>query len=379
MANIIINEFLTFVQNKIHDLDELSIIQICSSNFNDKEIEDGKSLLFTSVPGGARLISRKGEDKKKNNIRDVIKRLKETELTEQPTFVARDLDKLPPVSFDHVDVCRLLKDIAELKAEIHSIRSTCVSKTEIQEFQSNLHSEIAELRTSVNQAVTVVSNKDKSNESKNMSKRKQINKDSLDKLNKYGNIAAVNIGCDRTPTGSQASIATAAASDSAAPLVSDTYAGGDVTRRPSYRDITLTIPAARPTSDDYDNRSVIDDFTLVTKKRKSTKLRNTRGTLDYKGSRIEVAESFSSIYVSRFKKHTTVDDIKSYIEEMNESCTSVELLEQSKPTTFNSYKIIIPSSKVGRFLSGDFWPVGLVFRRYRERRGAPVETQPKQL
>ncbi|KAG7305602.1 hypothetical protein JYU34_009692 [Plutella xylostella] len=214
-----------------------------------------------------------------------------------------------------------------------------------------------------------------------MSKRKQINKDSLVKLNKNGNIAAVNIGCDRTLTGSQASIATAAASDSAAQLVtvSDTYAGGDVTRRPSYRDITLTIPAARPTSDDYDNRSVIDDFTLVTKKRKSTKLRNTRGTLDYKGSRIEVAESFSSIYVSRFKKHTTVDDIKSYIEEMNESCTSVELLEQSKPTTFNSYKIIIPTSKVGRFLSGDFWPVGLVFRRYRERRGAAVETQHKQL
>ena len=99
LSTMIINEFLTFVQNKIETLDELSIIQICASNFNDAEIENGKNVLHTAIPDGSRCVTRKGEDKNKKNIKDVIKMFKETDPDSLPVFGARDLNRLPPVCY----------------------------------------------------------------------------------------------------------------------------------------------------------------------------------------------------------------------------------------------------------------------------------------
>lgn len=122
MANIIVNEFLSFVQNKIDVLDELSVIQICTSNFSEQEIEEGKNVLYSSCGNGLKNVQRKGDDKKKKNVKNVIKLLKEIEPQLQPSFVAKDLNRLPPVSFDYVDVTRLLKDITMLKSEITSLK-----------------------------------------------------------------------------------------------------------------------------------------------------------------------------------------------------------------------------------------------------------------
>ncbi|VVC99474.1 unnamed protein product [Leptidea sinapis] len=108
-GQVIINEYLTFIQNKIDLLDELSIVQICATNFTETEVETGKSILYQSCGDKVRIVHRKGDDKKKRNIRDTIKLLKEVDHDVQPTFVARDLNRLPPVSFDYVDVTRLLK------------------------------------------------------------------------------------------------------------------------------------------------------------------------------------------------------------------------------------------------------------------------------
>lgn len=75
MANreVKINEFLCFVQNKIDILDDLSVVQICESNFKESVIENGKSELYGLIPESGRCILRKGEDKKKKDIKDVIK------------------------------------------------------------------------------------------------------------------------------------------------------------------------------------------------------------------------------------------------------------------------------------------------------------------
>ncbi|VVC94838.1 unnamed protein product [Leptidea sinapis] len=90
---IIINEFLTFVQNKLDKLDEQNITQICATNFTDTEIEDGKSILYKSCGDKVRHVQRKGDDKKKRNIKDVIRLLKEVDPGAQPNFVAKDLNR----------------------------------------------------------------------------------------------------------------------------------------------------------------------------------------------------------------------------------------------------------------------------------------------
>lgn len=74
-GQVIIDEFLCFVQNKIDILDELSIVQICATSYTDAEVETAKRSLYSVCSDGSRNIQRKGDDKKKKCIKDVIKQI----------------------------------------------------------------------------------------------------------------------------------------------------------------------------------------------------------------------------------------------------------------------------------------------------------------
>jgi hypothetical protein len=55
----------------------VAILQICATNFTDAEVESGKCVLYEKCSQGLRNIQRKGDDKKRKNIKDVIKVMKE--------------------------------------------------------------------------------------------------------------------------------------------------------------------------------------------------------------------------------------------------------------------------------------------------------------
>lgn len=114
---LIANELLAFIQNAIDTMDEISIMQICKSNFKEDEISKGKMLLFQTTGKLDQMPSRRrdGTDK---SVQDIITFMKATDPDDVPTFVAKELHKLAPVTFDHVDVTRLLKDITSLKSSL---------------------------------------------------------------------------------------------------------------------------------------------------------------------------------------------------------------------------------------------------------------------
>ncbi|CAB3257990.1 unnamed protein product [Arctia plantaginis] len=135
-CNIVICEVLAFVQNKIDVMTEVSLVQICESAFSSDEIEVAKSLLFESV--GKRLKTRKRQGKTLRNIEDIICLFKETDPEQVPIFVAKNLEKLPPVTFDHVDVTPLLKKIVLLEKAVHDIPHYYVSKRELKDHIDNM-------------------------------------------------------------------------------------------------------------------------------------------------------------------------------------------------------------------------------------------------
>ena len=61
------------------------------------------------------------------NIDDIIRLLHEKG-TDTTTFVARDLGKLPPVTFDSIDVSALLHSIRQNEAAINVLKD-CVTKS----------------------------------------------------------------------------------------------------------------------------------------------------------------------------------------------------------------------------------------------------------
>ncbi|XP_061709513.1 uncharacterized protein LOC133519523 [Cydia pomonella] len=119
---LIANELLAFVQNAIDTMDEVSIRQICKSSFSEDDICSGKALLFQTLGKTDQMPSRRRDGGVKS-LQDIIKVLKETDPDDVPAFVAKRLDRLPPVTFDHVDVTRLLKDITFLKTSLTEMQS----------------------------------------------------------------------------------------------------------------------------------------------------------------------------------------------------------------------------------------------------------------
>lgn len=149
-CNIVINELLAFVNNRIDVMDEVSISRICISAFSECEITNAKDLLFESVPTTLIRKVRKRNGKSLRNLDDIICVFKEADPNEIPIFVARELHKLPPVLFDHVDVTRLLKDIVKLQRDVKDIKEQYAPK----EHLDQLKSEVVEIKrlSSLNEA-----------------------------------------------------------------------------------------------------------------------------------------------------------------------------------------------------------------------------------
>ncbi|KAI5642838.1 hypothetical protein NE865_05136 [Phthorimaea operculella] len=135
-CNVVIDEVLAFVNNKIDVMTEESISKICISAFSPTDISNAKELLYSSL--SQKKKKRKGDGKKQRDIEDIIYTLKSTPSEEIPVFVARDLQKLPPVLFDHVDVTRLLKDLVKLQRDVQQIQDQYATKDELKTLKSDL-------------------------------------------------------------------------------------------------------------------------------------------------------------------------------------------------------------------------------------------------
>lgn len=117
-------------------MDEISIVKLCMDSFSGSEISDAKQLLFQSIDTSVKNVSRRKEVERRD-LEDIICAFKNTEPDQTPIFVAKELHKLPPVTFDHVHVTRLLKDIILLQTEVKHIKQTYATSEELLE-QKNI-------------------------------------------------------------------------------------------------------------------------------------------------------------------------------------------------------------------------------------------------
>lgn len=349
---LIVNEFLTFVQNKIDVIDELSIVQICASNFTENELESGKTELYNSL--SLKLVQRKGEDKNKKIIKDVIKVLKETDPSEQPVFVAKNLNRLPPVTFDHVDVTRLLKDIVILKTELVSLRNDAVSKTELWDLRTDITKELTDIKCAcIRKQNTQQSGTNAQSDKVENRIESTARKESADIMRSSSSSGIVPKR--KAPVQNKRRRTTS----------TDTIVGDLV--KPSYRDIARTPQSPHANSDSaLPDTNDDNNFTLVSNRKKRIRNRNMFGTAEG-SSKLLVADLPSGVYVSRLNKATTANDIKEYIHFKGEDCLDVQILSQKQDIEFSSFKVLVPKQKITVFLQNDFWPAGIIFRRFRER------------
>ncbi|KAF9793631.1 hypothetical protein SFRURICE_001990 [Spodoptera frugiperda] len=368
---LIANELLAFKQNAIDTMDEISIMQICKSNFKEDEISKGKMLLFETTGKLDQMPSRRrdGTDK---SVQDIINFMKATDPDDVPTFVAKQLHKLPPVTFDHVDVTRLLKDITSLKSSLAQMQ--CKLETSDATIQE-LRAEIVLLRNAVSES--------RSQDEANVNTRRGAQNVSVSsfasaKLNSsptannevdapcpaapHVSPRAENTSREATSTPKVAYAAIAAANTTAATLPKQPKRGKQNRRCESVSRIPGQRCPGKPECDE-------DGFIKVQKKKKKPTSRNQCGTgLTGPNMLLRPAVPTTLLYVSRLHHTTKAEDVVEYVKVKTNWTLRIVRLEPHQNTNFKSFVVRVPTQHLEKFLKAEFWPKGvIIYRRFRGR------------
>lgn len=380
-CNIVIDELLSYIQNKISVMDEITLVRICKTSFSSEEIQKSKSLLFDSLATDVRKISRKRQGKEVRDLEDIINLFKITDPNDIPIFVARQLEKLPPITFDHLDCTKLLKDLLLLKEEIELVKTSYVSVKQFEE----LRSEIFTLK----------------NESKLNSPTKFVNTkmgalvaNSESIINGTANMSVIEVNnvCNKyqenvpiskkvTRNNSESNISSCEQGTNYVNEQSAVVTHHDMhnsQQRPAARappvsenkttvscdDKITSASAPSEVGSECDEQQNSGWNTVTYKNRQSYRYKGKAGIArDVEGS-FKAAERKVPIFISNVHKDTLTKDIVSHIQCKTKELVSLERINTKKQKDHYAFKFFVSETKLSLFLDETIWPKGIIFRRF---------------
>lgn len=420
-CNIVINELLAFLHNVLDFMDEESIHQLCSSSFSEEEFIKAKTLLIDSLPD-AKMPKRRKQGKKKmsRDLDDIISVLKSADPELLPVFVAKDLHKLPPVTFDHVDVTRLLKDILYLKNQLCTLKDRVVPYEEFHQLKKEV--EHMKYNTSHIDDDTVTSKKINKKRGACLQNSFELNSEPMEhnELSQYvpiksadskvngWNIPAMVASSPKTQR--KRSIDTSSfmtymknnetehveaptkvvfsndLNDNESKMTCKVNTDVGVTKnRDRHLETTAsTVFLLTPGTLNGQNCANNDTFAsctealpsvnncesewkIVRKKssKRNYKLIGQRGCASTApDDKFRAADVKVPLFISNVSKETNENDIISYIKNKTSDSVTLKKIKMKQSKKYDAYKIYVSKCNLGLFLSDNFWPNGITFRRF---------------
>ena len=132
---IVVNELLSFVAYKLNLMAPDTIVQLCSSFYDEMEIDSAKALLYDLCADRDdrqdRMIKRSSGPRKKSlSMKDIVSLFTRKHDSITVSFVAAALWKLPPIGFNNLDVslCTLLAQIQATVAELDMVKANVATQ-----------------------------------------------------------------------------------------------------------------------------------------------------------------------------------------------------------------------------------------------------------
>ena len=325
MEQVIVNELLCFVTNKIDSLPFESITQLCMGSFEDMEIEQAKATLFSSCKEETKMRKRHGANKTKNNLVDILQFVKDRG-ENLPIFTARNLSKLPPISADNVEISMLLNSISSTKAELEQMKMLMKSRDQLVQT-------LADSAASMNHRVTTLEQTRKGNTENSYAAKlmtpipqdKNIDIANQRKQNPIENVTFV-------------------------PLQNTTT---ELRRPPHDKNKSIEVPSS--------------NWETVQRKRKKPGVVGTSNTTTFKTVKKSVRPKFANVFATRFDPSTTVAELKAYLDVALDVDAKVEKIE-TKFDTYASFHITCECTEPIKFMDEKLWPEDIYVRWWREKK-----------
>ncbi|CAG9560090.1 unnamed protein product [Danaus chrysippus] len=108
-----------------------------------------------------------------------------------------------------------------------------------------------------------------------------------------------------------------------------------------------------------------DEWIRVQRKRTRNRFMGHRGKAILEpGNKFKAAEIKIPIYIYNVSKEVSVCDIHAYIKTKTTLDVDIEKITMKIKKDYESYKIFIPKHKLELFMSDEFWPEGVAYRRF---------------
>ena len=400
--DILIDELLCFVSNKIDILPPTTIKQLCVSTFTEDDIEKSKNLLYDICETTDRKIKRKGPEKSNSNLDDIIKFLMEHE-DELPKFAALDLTKLPPITYNSIDVSVLLNDITKVQAEVNQLKECLKIQTNTSDsLKKTTEMIITRLESNEKQqATTKEIPKRHARTPKNYEKnpKTKVEKQKVTKprmtmetksdgsiVDTFGNISDTDVIIESVQELSNKKVTSTINRNEQEnnEQNSDTVENTDeIPKRQSYAKIAEQRSPVNSSEqlDDIAREENNKAWQLVTRKKSSgNKINgpkqqqptnnNVIGKAKNSGLKtlnIASRQRIANVFVTRFDPSVTEEDIKEYLTKTLNLDVQVEKV-QTRFNTYASFHIVCQCAQPEIFMSSDLWPENTLVRWWRQPR-----------
>lgn len=380
-CNIIIDEMLAYIQNKISVIDEETLLRICTSSFSSEQIETSKELLFEAVSVDNGKIKRRNKGKEQRNLVDIVNVFKSTEPDKFPIFVAKDLERLPPILFDHLDCTKLLKDLLLVQNELKEIRSTYVTyqhlselKTEILKGRSDSLIPLSACKINKKQGGWMMDSgpiglshlpdlhDDEYNDA--------IDEINLPELMKTAHQRRKISEVDENSGGKTLTVEQSSSGRGAvtSPVHTASFTPKEVhsNKNISGPPAPITAPAPPAPPETIVQTEESQGWQTVSSRRKVPNYRylgNKGNCKDYQG-KFKAVEKRYPIFITKIHKDTSEKDITDYIFEKTKQLITLEKITFRQEREHNAYKFFVPEEKLSLFLDSELWPQGIIFRRF---------------
>ena len=364
---VVIDELLCFACNKIDTLPPQTIVELCVSTYTEGEIEAAKRRLFDicADDSTSRFRKRQGPKKSVQNVDDIVRLLQEKG-TNLPSFVALDLSRLPPITFDSIDVSTLLNNIRRTQLEVDQLKA-CVNT------QREATDGLTAVISTVDQRLAEVENTSDipyDDGSRHGVPVPVVSDDSHDTHEGEDDRTLV-----KQPVGGH--VITTPAEDSIdwpALVVQPNPTMNSATTSTTHSGLTVRLPPlnAGPREPSWTtvarrNRPEKRERAPATRQQTKGKPKGITGSAKGSGLKSTGQKRFASVFATRFEPHVTDTDIAHYLSRRLDVKVAVEAVD-TKYDTYSSFHITCECADPAIFMEPSLWPEDIFVRWWRSPR-----------